>query len=121
MATIMIVDDSAVFRTMLRDILEEEGHTVVEAVDGNDALLQYEKHRPDMAFVDIFMPGKEGLSTIKELLEKRPSFKIVAVSSGSTFTDTETLEWAKSYGATRTMPKPLDPTQVAQVLRELLR
>lgn len=120
MARILIVDDAAITRTMLRTLLEKAGHTVTEAADGDAALAAFRESPAEAAFVDIFMPGKEGLATIKELLELSPGLPIVAISAGSTFTDTETLGWAKSYGARYTLPKPLKAAAVLETLAQAL-
>ena len=120
MARILVVDDAAITRTMLRGVLEKAGHTVAEAADGDAALAEFRAHPADLAFVDIFMPGKEGLATIKELLELRPHLPVVAISAGSTFTDTETLGWAKSYGARHALAKPLQAAAVLDIVREAL-
>jgi len=121
MARILIVDDAAITRTMLRGILEKAGHVVAEAADGDAALESFRQQPAQAAFVDIFMPGKEGLATIKELLELSPGLPIVAISAGSTFTDTETLGWAKSYGAKFTLVKPLNAATVLDTLKLALR
>ena len=120
MARILVVDDAAITRTMLRDVLEKAGHTVVEAADGDAAVAVFRDAPAQAAFVDIFMPGKEGLATIRELLELCPGLPIVAISAGSTFTDTETLGWAKSYGAAHTLAKPLKAAAVLDTLRQAL-
>ena len=120
MARILVVDDAAITRTMLRGILEKAGHQTVEAADGDAALAAFRETPAQAAFVDIFMPGKEGLATIKELLELAPSLPIIAISAGSTFTDTETLGWAKSYGAKHALPKPLSAGAVMDVLGQIL-
>ncbi|WP_027182990.1 response regulator [Desulfovibrio inopinatus] len=120
MATILVVDDSALIRTMLKGILSGQGHTVLEAVDGEDALQVFAEKGADLVFLDIFMPGKEGLQTIKELLETSPGLPIVAISAGSTFTDTETLSWAKNYGAKMTLPKPLEAREVINAVKTLV-
>lgn len=120
MARILVVDDAAITRTMLRAVLERAGHTVTEAADGDAALAAFRDTPAQAAFVDIFMPGKEGLATIQELLELAPGLPIVAISAGSTFTDTETLGWAKSYGAAEVLAKPLAAEAVLSALARLL-
>ena len=67
------------------------------------------------------MPQKEGLETINELLTQRPGQKIVAISGGSSFTDTQTLQWATSLGAMDAIAKPLDTARVLTVVREVLQ
>ncbi|GAB7078696.1 response regulator [Megalodesulfovibrio paquesii] len=120
MATILVIDDSDIIRIMLKDFLSGEGHQVLEAADGVQGLEQAKAQHVDLAIVDIFMPGKEGLSTIKELKSLQPNLAVVAISAGSTFTDTETLDWARDYGAQKTMIKPLDKEAVLATVRELL-
>ena len=120
MPRILVVDDAAVTRTMLRGVLEKAGHQVIEAADGDAALAAFRQTPAQAAFVDIFMPGKEGLATIRELLELAPGLPVVAISAGSTFTDTETLGWAKSYGAAYTLAKPLKAAAVLDTLRQAL-
>ncbi len=119
-ARILVVDDAAITRALLRGVLEKAGHTVVEAPDGDAGLAAFRERPADAAFVDIFMPGKEGLVTLRELLELAPRLPIVAISAGSTFTDTETLGWAKRYGAAEALPKPLRAADVLAVLDRLL-
>ena len=116
MHSILAVDDSPSMRKMVSFTLTGAGYQVVEAADGDAAIAAFRETPAQAAFVDIFMPGKEGLATIKELLELAPNLPIIAISAGSTFTDTETLGWAKSYGAQYTLPKPLAAAAVLETL-----
>ena len=64
MALILIVDDDRRFRAMLRAMLTDAGHRVLEAGDGDSGVETFRRERPDVALVDIIMPGKGGISTI---------------------------------------------------------
>ncbi len=60
MATILVVDDSPVCRTMIADALREIGHKVLQAADGQQGIAAYEAHRPDCVVTDLLMPGVDG-------------------------------------------------------------
>lgn len=82
MSNVLIVDDATLMRRMLRDILEESGHTVVaEAVDGEDAIAKYGMHRPDLVTMDVLMPKKNGVEAVKAIVDEFPDAKIFMVSS----------------------------------------
>jgi two-component system, chemotaxis family, protein-glutamate methylesterase/glutaminase len=71
---IFVIDDSPLFREMLRSIVEADGDIVVvgEAASGEEALLQVSSRQPDLVTVDIEMPGVGGLDTIAQLMTRRP-------------------------------------------------
>ena len=82
MARIMIVDDALMMRTTLRKILETAGHEVVgEAINGEQAILNYPKCQPDLVTMDITMPGLGGIETIKQIMVAHPNANIVVVSA----------------------------------------
>ncbi len=70
MPTILVVDDHEEIREALAEILEEEGHKVVQAVDGLDALEAITASRPDVILLDIAMPGMDGLETLRRLKDR---------------------------------------------------
>ncbi|AIC94821.1 MULTISPECIES: response regulator [Shouchella] len=79
---ILIVDDAAFMRMMLKDILEKNGFTVVaEANDGNEALEKYKEFSPDLVTMDITMPDKDGISALKEIKEYDPNASVIMCSA----------------------------------------
>ncbi|MFB4211136.1 response regulator [Shouchella sp. JSM 1781072] len=79
---ILIVDDAAFMRMMLKDILEKNGYTVVaEANDGNEAFEKYKETSPDLVTMDITMPDKDGISALKEIKEYDPNAKVIMCSA----------------------------------------
>ena len=70
-------------RKILAAILENNGHQVVPAADGVEAVTLYENRPFDLVFSDIFLPGKEGLETIRELRELDGNARIIGVAGGS--------------------------------------
>lgn len=82
MAKIMVVDDAAFLRAMLKDILVKAGHEVVsEAANGLEAIDKYKSLRPDLVTMDITMPVMEGVEAVKEIRKIDPSANIVMCSA----------------------------------------
>lgn len=78
----MIVDDAAFMRMMIRKILESAGHEVAgEAVDGDDAVAQYTILKPDLVTMDITMPNKDGIAATKDIRAIDPNAKILMTSA----------------------------------------
>ena len=82
MANILVVDDAAFLRAMLRDILEKAGHVVLsEAANGLEAIEKYKTYRPDMVTMDITMPLMEGIEALREIKRINPRAKVVMCSA----------------------------------------
>lgn len=120
MALILVIDDEEGMRALLRDILEKEGHRVIEAANGIAGLELFHQNRPDLVITDIFMPEKEGTQTILELRKSYPNVKIIAISGGEIAQRFDVLGTAKVFGALRVLAKPFHPKDVRQAVKELL-
>jgi two-component system chemotaxis response regulator CheY len=82
MARIMIVDDTLMMRTTLRRFLEKAGHEIVgEAINGEQAIINYSQFQPDLVTMDITMPGLGGVEAIKQIIESHPAANIIVVSA----------------------------------------
>ena len=82
MARIMLVDDAAFMRMMLKDILTKGGHEVVgEAEDGLKAIERYKEVLPDLVLMDITMPELDGISAVKRIKAVDPNAKIIMCSA----------------------------------------
>jgi CheY-like chemotaxis protein len=106
MADILLVDDEEQLRELLRFVLEDAGHSVREAVDGNEALESYRHHPADVVVTDIVMPNKEGTETILEFRRRYQDIKIIAMSGGGRISPQDYLKLAKTFGANITLAKP---------------
>ncbi|KLU60382.1 chemotaxis protein CheY [Peptococcaceae bacterium CEB3] len=81
-ATVMIVDDAAFMRMMLKDILNKGGFMVIgEAENGAISVEKYLELKPDLTIMDITMPEMDGLQAVKEIREKDPKAKIIMCSA----------------------------------------
>jgi len=81
-ARVLIADDSAHMRTILKNALLRNGYDVVgEAEDGNEAVSLYDKLKPDVAAIDIKMPRMDGIEALKAIKSKHPDAKVVMISA----------------------------------------
>lgn len=79
---VLITDDAAFMRMVLKDILAKNGHEVVaEAGDGIEMLQKYDETMPDIVTLDITMPNMDGLVALKELRKKHPNANVVMCSA----------------------------------------
>ncbi len=117
MANILLVDDSRTSRKILRNILEEAGHTIVdEATDGEQAIEKYIASKPDITTLDITMPVMDGIEALKQIKMVDSDAKIVMVSASS---QKDKLIEAVKYGAEDFIAKPFEPDQIVTVLGKL--
>ncbi|WP_077615090.1 response regulator [Caenibacillus caldisaponilyticus] len=80
--TILVVDDAAFMRMMIKDILTKNGYEVIaEAGDGQEAIEKYKEHKPDLVTLDITMPEMDGITCLKKIREFDPNAKIIMVSA----------------------------------------
>jgi CheY-like chemotaxis protein len=108
--SILLIDDSAPVREVLRLALESEGYAVLEAADGREGMAMFREHRPAVTIVDIIMPEMDGIETVREILAIDPG-AIVFTMSGA---DDDYQEVARMLGARRGFRKPV-------ILEELMR
>lgn len=106
MADILVIEDSPEVRTIIRSMLEKEGHDVREAIDGEEGVVQFLENRPDLVMTDLFMPRKAGIETISDLLEIDPKVKIVAMTAHGSDEQYDFLRVAEALGAIATLEKP---------------
>ncbi len=79
---ILIVDDLAFIKLLLRDLVEKAGFRVVgEASDGEEALQMFQDKRPDVVLLDITMPKMDGLTALKKILEIDPNANVIMCSA----------------------------------------
>jgi len=114
-ATVLVVDDDAACRALLRDSLLREGFQVVEEARGDAALARAERERPDVVVLDDHMPGRRGLDLLDPLRRRWPGVPIVLMSA---FGARETAERALGLGAARYLPKPF---RIADFVAEIRR
>lgn len=120
MAKILIIDDEPPVRSALRRILQAEGHEVLEAGNGAEAVDIVEGEPVDAVFTDIFMPEMDGIEFVLWVVERFPERPVVAMSGGGATPMDTALGDARALGAADVVEKPLDPGRVRGVLSEIL-
>jgi two-component system chemotaxis response regulator CheY len=113
-AKIMVVDDAAFLRAMLKDILIKAGHEVVcEAANGKEAVDRYKAYQPDLVTMDITMPVMEGIQAVKEIRKLDPSANIIMRSAmGQTNLNIEAIQ----SGAKDFIIKPFQASRVLKAV-----
>ena len=113
MAKILVVDDDPAVQMTIRLLLERAGHGVAVAGDGQKGLSAFESEDFDLLFLDIFMPGMDGIETMRHIHRQRPTVPIIVISGrplepeGTTGPDF--LAMAIKLGAISSLPKPFKP------------
>lgn len=110
---VLVVDDSALARRNLRQILEPAGYDVVEADDGLAALERYFLEKPDVVLLDLVMKGMYGLEVLQKLRELDPDARVLVVSADVQMSSHELVEAA---GARGFVNKPFDRDQILAAL-----
>jgi CheY-like chemotaxis protein len=120
MPSILIIDDDDSLRDSLRRTLHKEGYTIMEASEGGRGLKLLERSSVDLILLDMFMPDKDGLETIRELRLAHPEIPIIAMSGGGFRGTVDVLHVAKKLGVRRTLGKPFTREQLLDALCEEL-
>jgi DNA-binding response OmpR family regulator len=115
---VLIVDDDADIRLLLRLELSAEGHRITEAADGRQALAAIEAERPDLVVLDIMMPVLDGWGVL-EALDPRASPPVVAITAMASDGDRHVVDLLE-HGALDVIAKPFDPGWLARLLDAVL-
>ena len=113
MATVLVVDDEVPIRGALRRILQAHGHSVLEAVDGVDALDVLGNHGVDLAIIDLMMPRMDGLELMGRVRVEYPGTKVIVISGFEEIVDLAERE----RDVVAILKKPLEISEVADALR----
>lgn len=118
MAKIMMVDDAAFMRKVIKDTLSKAGYTdLYEAVDGADAVEKYNEIKPDLVLMDITMPNMDGLEALKAIRAADGGANVVMCSAMGQ--ETMVVE-AIQLGALDFIVKPFKPDRILQTVTKIL-
>jgi len=116
--TCLIVDDSAFMRFHLRRMMDSFDNVIAsEAANGNEAIREYGRLRPDIVLMDIVMPGLEGVETVKRICSQDPGARVIMISSVSY---QEKVAEAMSAGAKWFIPKPVTTDELRRAIQNVL-
>lgn len=115
--TVLIVDDEEIVRQVLKEFLALLGNNVVEAEDGLSGIQSLENSSYDAAFVDIRMPGLDGMEFLKQSREKRPNMPVFLISGHG---DDETRQKAIRAGALGFLNKPFTFDEIRNLMEKIV-
>ncbi len=117
MAKIMIVDDAAFMRMMIKNTLTKNGYSdFVEAQDGAEAVTKYSTEKPDLVFMDITMPNMDGLQALKKIKEGDSAAKVVMCTAMGQ--ESMVVDAIKS-GAKDFIVKPFNADRIIQTVNSI--
>lgn len=102
--TILVVDDELLFCEVMCRFLEKKGYRTLVAHDGYEALAMYEQERPDVVLLDMNMPGKNGLETLRDLKASDPEAAVFMVTAAA---EEHLSTQARAEGALEYITKPI--------------
>jgi CheY-like chemotaxis protein len=123
-----VIDDDPAVRMTIRLVLEREGHTVKLASDGIAGMKAIKAGGIDLLIVDIFMPGMDGIETIREVRQHQPDLPAIVISGTSIggagllagVQTPDFLAMAVKLGAVRSLQKPFKPRDIIAVVDQCL-
>ncbi|RZN73695.1 MAG: response regulator [Candidatus Methanolliviera hydrocarbonicum] len=118
MARVLIVDDSAFMRNLLKNVLFKGNlDTVGEATDGEDAITKYKELKPDLVTMDIIMPNKDGIAALKEIRRSDQNAKVIMVTAVG---QEKLVKSAIKFGAKGYIVKPFQAPKVIEEVKKVL-
>jgi CheY-like chemotaxis protein len=116
--TVLVAEDNEAVRELMRDVLIEYGYTVIEAINGTDAIEKFRKtDKVDLIILDSIMPGKNGREVYNEISQIRPGIKVLFTSG---YTRDTILDKGIEDKKFAFLSKPMSPDGLLEKVREVL-
>lgn len=119
MARILVVDDSPTETFRFREILQRNGHQVLEASNGADGVAMARAELPDMVLMDVVMPGMNGFQATRQITRGAETARIPVVIVSTKDQETDRV-WGKRQGARDYLTKPIEEVALMRVINQLL-
>lgn len=121
MARILVIDDVPSFTALLRVVLEQRGHSVVERHDGEAGLSEATRNSYDLVLIDMMMPGVDGIECVRRMRMSGIESPVIAMSGGTDrFPAAYSLKLSEMHGADRLLFKPFDNAELVGTVEEVL-
>src|SRR5438105_15690284 len=120
MARIIVIDDQEPIRRIARRALEQEGHEVLDASEGEMGMHLLEQHAADLVITDIFMPGQDGIVTLRQIRKRFPAIKVIVISGGDSSGMLDLRQDAELLGAVKSLQKPFNAREIMDLVKSVL-
>jgi DNA-binding NtrC family response regulator len=120
MARILVIDDQEAIRRVVRRALEQDGHEVFDASDGEIGMEILESQSFEVVITDIFMPGQDGIVTLRQIRKRFPEVKVIVISGGDSSGIMDLRQDAELLGAVKSLQKPFNAREIMDVVRSVL-
>lgn len=118
MLKVLVIDDEAMVRKIVRKMLERSGHKVVEAENGKLGIELLTSDAFDLVITDIIMPEMEGIETLINVKRQRPDTQVIAMSGGGRTGNVDFLQTAQKLGAAAILHKPFTMNSLSTAVEE---
>jgi two-component system, chemotaxis family, chemotaxis protein CheY len=111
---VMICDDAILIRKIIKDIAKKQDCNVVEAITADEAVMKYPQEKPDLIFMDVMFPGRNGIEALMDIKKMNPNAHIIICTSiiGQEQVITKSIE----FGAEDYIAKPFKEEQIIDVI-----
>ncbi|MEX2156895.1 MAG: response regulator [Gemmatimonadales bacterium] len=120
MTRVIVIDDQDAIRRLIRRALESKGYAVLEASDGGAGLKLLAQEAVELVITDIFMPGQDGIETLRQIRKEFPQVKVIVISGGDSTGTLDMRRDAEFLGAVRSLAKPFTTTELVGLVEEVL-
>ena len=120
MPKILVIDDDSQYRTLVRRILEADGHEIYDSIDAKSGHELFFVVKPDIVITDILMPGVDGIELIRRLRQEQQEVPIIAISGGGQCPPDLYLLSSQYLGATLTLSKPFSREELLDCVKKVL-
>jgi DNA-binding NtrC family response regulator len=120
MARVLVIDDQEPIRRIVRRALEHDGHEVFDASDGEMGMQMLARHSADVVISDIFMPGQDGILTLRQIRKQYPAVKVIVISGGDSTGMLDLRRDAELLGAVKSLPKPFTAREIVDAVKSVL-
>lgn len=117
---ILIIDDDNSIRGFIRRVLEHHGYEIQEARNGDEGIRLYQAWKPDLVLLDLYMPEKDGLETLRDLRQESPQPKVVTMSGDGPKYDVAILQSSRFLGSNSALVKPFTIGELIEIVRNTI-
>ncbi len=115
---ILITDDRAGIRSLLKEVLQESGYEVLTAAGGQEGIKIVQENTIDIVLLDMKMPGMDGLETLRLIKKAQPNVKVIIMTA---YEDMEIIKEVQKRGASCYISKPFDIEELLSTIKRLLK